>query len=406
MKDFKQFFKEQSYSPKVIPHMARWLAMYLKFCKEHSRNHFESSSVNAFSKLMEVSFNDFQFNQALEAVNVFLFVESKESQAKAFKNHKEAWKHYYEDAVKVLHLKRFSKNTEKAYVAWWRQFYTFVNGHNPQELSSLEFRNFISYLALERKVASLTQNQALSALLFFYRYGLQKSTDGLSNLLRVKKTRSLPAVLSKGEVFQILDKSSGTSALMLRLLYGTGMRSDECHSLRVQDIDFARQVIYVKKTKGGNQREVFLPTKLIETLKQHISKVQKVYREDFKNNVVVDLPFSLARKHPHLEKSWGWYWLFPSHRTFMAKGRVERGIRSSTTLQSAYKKACSLAGVTKYSRVHTLRHSFATHLLESGTDLRMIQNLLGHQSIKTTEIYTHIARDRLKNLVSPYDNLN
>ena len=307
-----------------------------------------------------------------------------------------------------MRIKHYALNTEKTYVGWWRQFYRYTKGINPNDLETSHFRNFLTHLALERKVSATTQNQALNAVLFFYRNCLQIDPEDLGKSLRAKKKRHIPAVLTKSEIMKIFSQMKGTDLLMAKLVYGSGMRSNECHNLRIKDVDFERCTIAVRCTKGGDQRTTVLPRSIIENLLQHVEKIRKVYDLDRQQERPgVELPFSLSRKFPNADKSWEWFWLFPAPtESIDPRSRiVRRHFVHPDKLRRAIKAAAKKAQIAKYITVHTLRHSFATHLLESNVDLRTIQDLLGHKSIKTTEIYTHVAQKNKLGVQSPVDKL-
>ena len=248
------------------------------------------------------------------------------------------------------------------------------------------------------------------ALLFFYRHGLQIEVGDLGKSLRAKRKKSLPVVLAQEEVNQIIKQmGGGVNQLMVQLIYGSGIRGDECHNLRIKDIDFKRQTLVVRCAKGGVPRETLLPKNLTGALHEYLKSVRTLHEEDRahgKNGV--EVPYSLERKNPSIGKAWEWFWVFPAKNESRdtRSGIVRRHYRSKSLIQASIRKAAKVAGVHKYVTVHTLRHSFATHLLEANVDLRTIQDLLGHKCIKTTEIYTHVASKNKLGVVSPLDHLD
>lgn len=408
MTNLEDLFKTYNYHQKVIPHMCRWLEYYFKFVKYNNFHSFDHSSLEAFVKYIEVKFEPWRVEQAEEAVKIYLYYHQSKELNFESKDSRELWKLLHKTGIEVLRIKHYSRNTEQTYVGWWRQFYKFLNGKNPTSINTEDFKNFLTYLALERKVSASTQNQALNSILFFFRFCLQIDPGDLTQTLRAKKKKHIPSVLTINELKQIFNRMHGTSLLMAKLLYGSGIRSDECHNLRIKDIDFEMKIINIKNPKGGDQRNTLLPSGIIEDLKEHISKVKEIYdkdRADNKNGVYV--PNALDVKYKDLGKEWGWFWLFPSQRNSVDKrtGITRRHHRHVSTIQQDFKKARKKAGIIKFAKIHTLRHSFATHLLEENVDLRTIQDLLGHKSIKTTEIYTHVASKNKLGVKSPFDNL-
>jgi integron integrase len=276
------------------------------------------------------------------------------------------------------------------------------------EFDTSHFSSFLSHLAVERNVAAATQNQALNAILFFYRQCLQKDPGDLSQTLRAKPKKRMPVVLTEEELVKIFSHLTGTDLLMAKVLYGSGMRNNECHNLRVKDIDFERQIINIKCAKGGNERDTLLPIHIIEELKEHLITAKELYSKDRADKKAgVEVPNALAKKYPSLDKSWEWFWVFPAENESFAPrcNTCRRHFRHPCNLQRAFKNALKKAGVHKFAKLHSLRHSFATHLLEANVDLRTIQDLLGHKDIKTTEIYTHVAKKNKLGVQSPFDKL-
>ncbi len=287
--------------------------------------------------------------------------------------------------------------------------YRFLNGASPFSINEKHVKNFLTYLAVERHVAPSTQNQAFNAILFLFRHVLDKDIDGLNDVVRSKKMRRLPVVLTKHEVSRLLDNMSGINLLMAQIIYGGGLRLQECVQLRIKDIDFDRNTIVIKFGKGGKDRETLLPEIVKDDLKQHIEKIKTLFEYDRKNNTPgVEMPLALERKYPNAGKEWIWQWAFPS-QTLSVDPRtkiIRRHHIHPTNLQKHIRNAAIKAGINKRVTTHTLRHSFATHLLEDGHDIRTIQELLGHSSLKTTMIYTHVAMKNRLGVKSPMDSLH
>lgn len=308
----------------------------------------------------------------------------------------------------IMRLKHLSYLTEKAYLQWHNRFFHSIGDKQADSIGQEEVKTFLSTLALRYRVSASTQRQAFNALVFLFRYGLNKTIDNLRTVIPAQPNKRLPVVLSSEEVKAIFTKLSGTHRLMAIIIYGSGLRLNECLSLRVKDIDFHRVCITIRSGKGDKDRETVLPTAVIEPLKRHFDRIRNVFMEDQKNNIAgVAIPGALSRKYPQAGKDWGWFWIFPSVRLSVdpRSGIGRRHHRYPSTFQKAFQKAVKSAGITKHATIHTLRHSFATHLVEKGYDIRTIQELLGHSDVSTTMIYTHVARKNKLGVISPMDSL-
>jgi integron integrase len=312
----------------------------------------------------------------------------------------------------VLRYKHYSLRTEQAYLYWVR---FFVRWHgrdgqmrHPRDMGAGELRAFLGMLANERKVSVSTHNQALSALLFLYREVLHINLPWLDDLQRPTRPKRIPSVLTQAEVSALLGAMDGTTELLAKLLYGTGMRLSEGLKLRIKDVDFDRHVLVVRDGKGGKDRVVMLPRSLCVSLKAQLAAARNLWEHDRDRGVpAVQVPDALAVKYPDLGCRWGWFWVFPAHALSLdPRSRVERRHHLyEERLQRAIKLACAAAGIHKPVSVHTLRHSFATHLLQSGTDIRTVQELLGHSDVSTTMIYTHVLKVAAGGTTSPLDAL-
>jgi integron integrase len=306
----------------------------------------------------------------------------------------------------TIRLRHYSYSTEKTYVHWARRYILYHNKRHPAEMGAAEIEAFLTYLAKEGYVSSSTQNQALNALLFLYRNVLQIDLPVPLHALRAKRSEHLPTVLSKDEVARVLAGMQGLHQLMAKLLYGCGLRLMECLRLRVKDIDFEQSQIIVREGKGEKDRATMLPASLIQPLKNQITFVKNQHERDLAQGYgSVELPFALARKYPTADKELGWQYLFPSERlsTDPRSRIVRRHHLDPSGLQRAVKAAAKLARIDKPVSPHTFRHSFATHLLEAGYDIRTVQELLGHKDVKTTMIYTHVLNRGPKAVRSPLD---
>lgn len=306
----------------------------------------------------------------------------------------------------VIRTRHYSIRTEAAYVQWVRRYLQFHGGRHPAGLGAAELEAFLTHLAVGRDVAASTQNQALSALLFLYREVLHQDLPWLTEVTRAKKPRRLPVVLTPEEVQQVLAALPGTHALMARLLYGSGLRLMECVRLRVKDVDFSRHEILVREAKGNKDRVTMLPQAVVEPLQRHLQRVRLLHEEDLLAGLgEVWLPHALAQKKPNAPREWGWQYVFPSARLSVdpRSGVVRRHHVDEKSLQRAIKKALAQADIAKPATTHTLRHSFATHLLERGYDIRTVQELLGHADVSTTQIYTHVLNRGGLGVRSPLD---
>ena len=307
-----------------------------------------------------------------------------------------------------IRIKHYSIRTEQAYVDWIRRYILYHQKRHPQDMGKSEVEQFLTHLAVERNVAASTQNQALSAILFLYKEVLQQDIGWLDNMEHAKRPARLPVVLTATEVRAVLAHLDGRHRLMANLLYGSGLRLMECVRLRVKDLDFEYRQLTVRDGKRQNDRRTLLPESLIEPLKTHLADVKIVHHQDLQEGFGdVYLPFALARKYPDAGREWGWQYVFPAlKRSVDPCSQVERRHHlDEQLLQRAVKEAVRAAGIAKPATPHTLRHSFATHLLMAGYDIRTIQELLGHKDVSTTMIYTHVLNRGGRGVASPLDAL-
>jgi integron integrase len=306
----------------------------------------------------------------------------------------------------AIRVKHYSIRTEEAYVNWIKRYIFFHHKRHPREMGVAEIEAFLTHLAVDQHVAASTQNQALHALLFLYREVLKIDLERPVDAVRAKRPKRLPTVLTKAEVRQVLESMSGTHQLMAKLLYGSGLRLMECLRLRVKDLDFAQRQIIVRNGKGHKDRVTMLPESLIPDLQRHLHHVKLIHEEDLaKGYGSVYLPDALERKYPNANREWLWQYVFPA--TQLSKdprsGEMRRHHLHESSLQKAVRQAARLAGIPKRVTCHTFRHSFATHLLEDGYDIRTVQELLGHEDVKTTMIYTHVLNRGGLAVRSPLD---
>jgi integron integrase len=305
-------------------------------------------------------------------------------------------------------VRHYSLRTEESYSRWIKEYILFHHKRHPGEMGEREVSEFLSYLAMQRRVAASTQNQALSAILFLYRDVLKQPLDWLEKVERAKKPSRLPVVFTREEVRAILAELDRSKWLMASLLYGSGLRLMECLRLRVKDIDFGYHQIMVRDGKGNKDRATMLPTSLEEPLQRHLAKVKALHEQDLKEGFgQVYLPLALEQKYPKADREWGWQYVFPATKRSVdpRSGTVRRHHVAESALQKAVYAAIRAAGIIKPGSCHSFRHSFATHLLENGYDIRTVQELLGHKDVSTTMIYTHVMNRGGKGVRSPMDLL-
>ncbi len=305
--------------------------------------------------------------------------------------------------IKFLH---YSSRTEESYIYWIKKFIFYHHKKHPKDMGEDEIRIFLSHLATHENVSASTQNQALSALLFLYRYVLKRDIQLIEKIEKAKRPKRLPVVFTRQEVDKILSIMTGTHWLVASLLYGTGMRLLECLRLRVQDIDFTQMIITIRDGKGWKDRITMLPESLKDSLRNQIRKAKTIHNEDIRDGYgETILPYALARKYLNAGKEFGWQWVFPASKLSFNKEKqiISRHHLNESSIQRAVKDALRKAEIHKNGSCHSFRHSFATHLLENGYDIRTVQELLGHKDIRTTMIYTHVLSKNKMGVKSPLD---
>jgi integron integrase len=328
--------------------------------------------------------------------------------------------HFYEVTMKSLNssfltavqeeirFRHYSIRTEEAYLGWVKRFILFHHKLHPSTMGVVEVKQFLNHLAIERKVASSTQNQALNALVFMYRHVLKQPFENMEGLVYAKRKINVPTVLSKTEVRAILSQLTGIQWLLVSLLYGSGLRVMECVRLRVKDFDFNYQTIIVRNGKGNKDRVVTLPEPIVSPLKNHLNVVKDQFQRDLDAGYgKVYLPNALAEKYPKMNIEWAWQYAFPSPTLSIdPRSQITRRHHySENTLQKVVKTAVRKCKIHKKASCHTFRHSFATHLLERGCDIRTVQEQLGHKDIRTTQIYTHVLKRGANSVKSPLNDL-
>jgi len=305
-----------------------------------------------------------------------------------------------------LRVKHYSIRTEQAYVDWIRRYILFHRKRHPNEMAEREITEFLTHLAVEKHVAASTQNQAFAAILFLYQQVLVRKLDFIDNVQRVTRPAKLPVVFTPDEARAVLAQLKGDYRLMAQLLYGSGLRLMECLRLRIKDVDFGYNRITVRDGKGLHERIALLPQQLRRPLRAHLERIKELHRQDVaRGGGRVYLPFALKRKYPNAERAWIWQYVFPAAKPSLDahSGEMRRHHVSEKNLQNAVKLGIRAAGIKKAASCHTFRHSFATHLLEDGYDIRTVQELLGHKNVATTMIYTHVLNRPGLHIRSPLD---
>ncbi len=413
---FKEFLREQENLPeRRIPFYIVWTKKYIDFCKTHRATDEKERTKNFLHHLGKTKEN-WQVTQAHDAIRLYRYFlghykdnskyTKKEECSIEFHRERE-WEKAITNMRKALRLRRRSFRTEQSYLSWIKSFARFCKKF-PADIESDDVRNFLSYIVVENKVAASTQNQAFHALLFLFRHVLDKGDlNDIADTVRARPQPRLPVVFSQEEVRKIFAHLTGVHLLMAQLIYGCGLRLQECLRLRVQDIDFEQGCVVIRSGKGDKDRLTVLPDSLRPGLQAHLQNIRSVYEADRKKGVAgVWLPHALARKYRHAGEAWSWFWLFPAASLSVdpRTGRARRHHIHPSTLQRQFKRALQAAGITKHGSVHCLRHSFATHLLSRGYDIRTIQELLGHSRLETTMIYTHVAGKNILGVASPLDS--
>jgi len=409
MEDFRNYLlKSRVANTKTVTFYLHWVTQFFNHCRKHPQEDFTFEEQAAYLKQKARSLETWQLDQAREAIEVYRFWKSRQNGKSDVirMDTRMQWKTVGDDMASMIRLRHLAKKTEQAYLGWVRRFYRFVNGKPPNSLNDENVKDFLTHLAVERKVSATTQNQAFSALLFLYRHILDKPLENIGESIRAKRRKRLPVVLTQNEVAHLLSELSGVNLLMAQIIYGGGLRLKECLQLRVKDVDLERKTVIVRSGKGDKDRETVLPGSIKSDLKKHLENIKALYDKDRNSNQPgVSLPGALEKKLPNAGKEWPWFWVFPSYKLSSEPdtGLIRRHHIYPGVLQRNIRKAAIKAKIYKRVTVHTLRHCFATHLVEQGCDIRTIQDLLGHRHLETTMVYTHVAQTNRLGIVSPLD---
>jgi integron integrase len=420
--EFQKFIVQRKLAPEnQIPFYAQWVSKFLRFSNTRQDKPLDLRIKMFLDNLkQDKKLQDWQFTQADNAIKLYIhhFLSNNTSalspatETAAEKKFPDS-KTVQEKIREILRIKHYAYSTERTYIDWFLRFYAYLTDAKNKDWETLgadeaDVRDFLGHLAIKQRVSSSTQNQAFNALLFLFREVLKIDLHDLSKTVRAKRGPKLPAVLTQNEVRSLLKQLTGRELLLVHILYGTGMRLMEVARLRVQDIDFGLNSIIVRAGKGDKDRMTVLPDAVKNKLQEHLAAIKEIHEQDLaKGFGEVYLPEALERKYPKAAGEWRWQYVFPAATLSVdpRSGKVRRHHISPSSIQKAVADAVRKAGIPKHATVHTLRHSFATHLLMDGVNIREVQELLGHKNVETTMIYTHVLRNMSKAPKSPLDTL-
>ncbi len=409
IEEYRKYLLEKvKIEDKYLPYYIKWVSDCISFLKKEVGKRIINEEKESFLEYLSKRFEDWQIKQADYAIKLYNhFLLKQPESIKASEKQKEHWNRLESKTRRALRLRHLSYRTEQTYIGWIKRFRLFVKEKSPSELNGVEIQDFLSNLAVDKKVSASTQNQALNALVFLFKNVLKKDISNYIDAIRAKERRRLPVVLTKKEVRKVLSLIEGEQKLMAALMYGCGLRVSECVRLRIKDIDLEQNTLTVRAGKGDKDRITLLPESLKDDLLSQLERAREIYKQDRKKNLPgVYLPGALKKKYPNAGKEWGWFWLFPSRSLSIdpVTNTVRRHHVHPATVQRAVRDAVRKAEIAKPATAHTLRHSFATHLIEDGYDIRTVQELLGHKSLNTTMIYTHVAKRNILGVKSPLDS--
>jgi integron integrase len=411
--EFQAYLAARDLAPaNQISFFAYWVSRYFRYAERYNADasDYNESAIWGFLKDLRADkrVRDWQPKQADDALKLYYFHYLGKSRLDQPAVDVSSSQDLKAEMVRLIRLKHYSYSTEQTYLQWVDRFEAYLN-YTDKKLNNADdsdLKHFLSHIAVKRQVASSTQNQAFNALLFLFKHILKRSVGDLDTTVRAKRGIKLPVVLTVDEVRRLFENMDGKERLMAELLYGSGLRLMELARLRVKDVDFQAKIIFVRSGKGDKDRSTILPEAPIDRLKEHLSEVKVMHSIDLTaGHGAVHLPDALERKYPAAAKEWGWQYVFPAQNLSVdpRTGIVRRHHISDSSIQSAIKSAVRKSGIDKHATVHTLRHSFATHLLMNGVNIREVQDLLGHSHVDTTMIYTHVLRTMTNAPMSPLD---
>lgn len=417
--EFEVFLTESEKIPKdKTKYYLYWVRRFLKQCNYQPDN-INTEQIEKYLDSLEAdeSIADWQVKQAADAVILYVerFLAKQLEQSKNYAYSKAQihtvsplWKRIIDETRKTVRLRHYSLSTEKSYIAWIQRFRAFIAEKDPLCVEASDIKQFLTHLAVHDRVSASTQNQAFNALLFICRHVLHCELNNLDSVVRAKQRTYLPVVLSKEEIKRMFSHLDSQYLLMAQIMYGCGLRLSECLRLRVKDVDLQNDLIMVRSGKGDKDRSLMMPETIRKSLEKHLTVVKQIHIRDITmGHGDVSLPHALDKKYPESGKSWAWQWVFPARKLSVdpRSGRIMRWHVHPSAIQEAIKEAVKKAELPKMASCHTLRHSFATHMLEAGHNIRVIQELLGHKNVNTTMIYTHVIRKQSSGITSPLDSL-
>jgi integron integrase len=412
MEEFIEYVRLLKVDEKERKYYPHWIERFSNFCKGRGVDPWGPDALKSFIDNVSCTEEPWKVTKAAKAIRHYLYWRRqtdpnvpKPMSLSSTSSVSATRELLLEKMMEVMRVQRKSYRTEQSYLSWVERYLYF---HKEGEFDAQEVTSFITHLAVEKGVAASTQNQAFNALVFFFRYVLEIELGDLSQSVRAVRKEKLPLVYTRDEVKAVMDKMEGVPLLMVRLIYGGGLRHSEAYRLRIKDIDRGRMCLTIRGAKGDKDREVPLGKSLLPAIDEQLERIRKLYDEDRANDVAgCYLPHALENKSPNAGKEWGWFWLFPADNLSIdpRANKIRRHHVSSNYLNGPYKKALRKARIVKAGTVHTLRHSFATHILEDGYDIRVLQELLGHSDVSTTQIYTHVMGVHKLNVQSPIDKL-
>lgn len=413
MQEFVDYLKTTKVDKKEADYAVYWVECFGKFCRGRELNPWEPNALRVFSDNLSCREDPWKVKLATKAIRHYFYwrrqtdptVPRPESLASGTGG-MATRDMLLQKLMEIMRVQRKSYRTEQAYSSWVDRYLKF---HQEGDFDAQDVTDFLTYLAVEKGVAASTQNQAFNALVYFFRFVLEIELGDLSQTIRSAKKEKLPVVFTRDEIKRLLACMEGVPLLMVRLIYGGGLRHSEAYRLRIKDIDRDRLCLTIHSGKGDKDREVPLGASILPILDEHLKNIEVLYEKDRANDLAgCYLPHALEKKWPNAGKEWKWFWLFPSNSLSLdpRSELVRRHHVPPSFLSVPFRQALGKAGITKQATIHTLRHSFATHILEDGYDIRVLQELLGHSDVSTTQIYTHVMGVHKLNVQSPIDKLH
>jgi integron integrase len=407
MAEYFQFLTKQGVLEKRLGHYKSWVEKFSTFCKKEDCDPYAPESLNSYKITLEKSVETWQVNQALAAIKYYLHWRrtDKKTEEVVVEYSPECLMKYIEETVRIIRVQGKAYSTETAYLLHIKSFFNY---HKKDAFTNEDIVQYVSHIVIDNNVSKSTQNLALNAIVFFFKYVLQQEVGDLTQTLRTATKQYIPVFFTKAEMGRLMKHFQGVGQIMAQVIYGGGLRHSEAYRLRVQDVDFGTNQLRILGAKGDKDRLTLLSGKTAKALKKHLNEVRNIFDEDRKSDLGgVYLPNNLEGKYPSAGKDWRWFWVFPSTNisTDPRADKKRRHHIEKHFMNNELKAAMKKAKIYKHANVHSLRHSFATHLLEGGYDIRTLQSLLGHNDLNTTQIYTHTMKINRNNVRSPMDDI-